>query len=91
MAFLYYRQLASAGATFTMTLAHAVVEGASAIGDTSIPWTTIKRTIRDKEHLFLPISKREALILPRRGFASDAEFDAACDYAAARVEATRGQ
>jgi hypothetical protein len=34
-------------------------------------WAAVKRIIETSTHLFLAISKREALIIPRRAFASD--------------------
>jgi hypothetical protein len=82
ISFLYYRQLASADATITMTLTDTTVEGISDVAETNVPWVTVKRVIRERDHLFLPISKREAFILPRRGFQSDADFDEASRYAA---------
>ncbi|KAB1122132.1 YcxB family protein [Neorhizobium galegae] len=72
-----------------MTLTDETVGGESSVGDTKAPWATVKRIIREKGYLFLPISKREAFILPRRGFASDTQFDAAWQFATARVSRTR--
>jgi hypothetical protein len=85
ISFLYYRQLASADATITMTLTDAAIEGNSSVAEAKVPWVTVKRVIRERDHLFLPISKREAFILPRRGFRSDADFDEASRYAAAQT------
>ncbi|MBB3461364.1 YcxB family protein [Rhizobium sp. BK377] len=85
IAFLYYRQIASADATVTMTMSEAVVEASSTVADTKAPWSTVKRVLRERDYLFLAISKREAFILPRRSFGPEARFDAACRYAEARV------
>ena len=87
ISFLYYRQLSSAGATITIALTDEAVEATSNVADTRLPWTTVKRVIGDARHTFLAISKREALILPRRAFASDADFAAARQYAEARQKA----
>jgi hypothetical protein len=89
ISFAYYRELASADATITMTLTDEGVGGESNVTDTKAPWTTVKRIIREKDYLFLPISKREAFILPRRGFASNTQFDAAHRFATERVSAPR--
>lgn len=89
VSFFYFRQLASAGVTITMALTNEIVEGNSTVADTRAPWATVKRIVRERDYLFLPISNREAFILPRRGFASDTEFDAACRYAAERISASR--
>jgi hypothetical protein len=82
--FLSYRQIASADATITTTLSDDAIRVTSSVADSTVPWTTVKRIIRERNYLMLPISKREAFILPRRGFAAQQEFDDACRYAAAR-------
>ena len=87
ISFLYYRQLASAGATITIVLTDDGVDATSNVADTRLPWASVKRVIGNARHTFLAISKREALILPRRAFASDADFDAARRYAEARRKA----
>lgn len=89
ISFAYYKELASADATITMTLTDEAVSGESSVANTKTPWTTVTRIIREKDFLFLPISKREAFILPRRGFASDMEFDAAYRFATERVSPAR--
>ncbi|MFJ1302759.1 YcxB family protein [Pseudomonadota bacterium AL_CKDN230030165-1A_HGKHYDSX7] len=87
ISFLYYRQLSSAGATITLALTDDAVEATSNVADTRVPWISVKRVIADSRHIFLAISKREALILPRRAFASEADFDAARRYAETRQKA----
>lgn len=85
--FLCYKQIASANTTITMGLTDEAIETSSSVADSTLPWTAVKRVIREIDYLFLPISKRESLILPRRSFASDAEFDEACQYVVERVSA----
>ena len=85
VAFLYYRQLATADATVTMTMGDTEVEASSTVANTTTPWATVKRVLRERDYLFLALSKREAFILPRRGFGSQAAFDAACRYAEERA------
>ncbi|MEY9380458.1 hypothetical protein ABIA10_006391 [Rhizobium leguminosarum] len=85
--FLYYRQIASANATITMTLSDDAVRVTSSVADSTVPWTTVKRVIREKSYLMLPISKREAFILPRRGFETEESFNDAWRYASKQISA----
>lgn len=85
LSFLYYRQLAAADATITMALTEEGIEGTSTIADTKVPWSTVKRVVRAPTYLFLPISKREAFVFPRRAFESEAQFEAAYRFAEAHV------
>jgi hypothetical protein len=48
-------------------------------------WSYIKRVIVRPSHLFLAISKREAVVVPRRAFASEAEFVAVTALALRKV------
>jgi hypothetical protein len=72
---LYCRQIASANATITLALSDDAVGVKSSVADSTVPWTTVKRVIRENSYLMLPISKREAFILPRRSFDSDKCFN----------------
>ncbi|MDQ8033932.1 MAG: YcxB family protein [Bordetella sp.] len=90
MTAMYFRQLAAANATLHITLADDAVTSRASIGSSVIPWHTIRRVLCTRESLILALSKREAVILPRRGFVSDAAFAAAHDYALARLAASRG-
>lgn len=85
--FLYYRQIASADATITVSLSDDTIQVRSNVADSTIPWATVKRIIREKDYLMLPISKREAFILPRRGFATQKRFEDAFRYASEKISA----
>lgn len=87
ISFLYYRQLASADAVITLGLADDGIHATSSVANTDLPWASIKRVVRTRAHVFLPISRREALIMPRRAFASDAAFEDATRYARERMAA----
>lgn len=45
-------------------------------------WGMVKKIIETDSHLFLTLSRREGLILPRRAFASDDAYRAARDFIA---------
>lgn len=87
--FLYYRQIASANATITINLDDDAVRVMSSVACSTVPWATVKRVIREREYLMLPISKREAFILPRRSFENQERFDEACRYANGRCLRSR--
>lgn len=56
--------------------------------ETRLDWALVQRAIVRKNYLFLALSRREALVLPRRAFASPAEFVGATAYARARIVAS---
>jgi hypothetical protein len=85
VSFLYYRQIASADATITVALNDDAIRVSSSVADSTVPWTTVKRTICERDYLMLAISKREAFVLPRRSFESQERFDDACRYATGRL------
>lgn len=55
--------------------------------ETRLEWRLVQRAVTSKDYLFLAISRREALVLPARAFASPAAFAAATTYARARIAA----
>lgn len=52
-------------------------------------WSAIKRVIVTPEHAFFTISRREALVIPRRIFADDEDFETLLAFARARIAAAR--
>jgi YcxB-like protein len=50
-----------------------------------LEWSIFRRVVVKPEHLFLTISRREALLLPRRAFATAAEFEAVTALAQRKV------
>ena len=85
LSFAYYKSIASADLTATLTMNDKGVDVTSSLGDSTLPWTSIKRVIVERDYMFLPISKRESFIMPRRAFSSDNEFNAACQFAREKV------
>lgn len=53
------------------------------------PWSAIRRIIVTPEHAFLTISRREALIVPRRIVETDEDFETLLAFARARIAAAR--
>ena len=50
-----------------------------------ISWHAIESIIETSDHLFLAISRREALILPRRAFTSDTDYQRLTGFVRARI------
>ena len=50
-----------------------------------IGWAAVEKVIETKDHLFLAISRREAVALPRRAVDGDAAFDAIRAYVCAHI------
>ncbi len=89
LSYSFYRHLASADATITMTMDETSIQSLSSVANTVIPWRTVKRVMREPDHLIVSISAREAFIFPRRSFESGEEFDAAILYAEDQVSRSR--
>ncbi len=53
--------------------------------DARLDWPLVRKVIVGPEHLFLAISRREAIVLPRRAFASASEFEAVAALALRKV------
>ncbi|NTF06831.1 YcxB family protein [Agrobacterium rubi] len=79
MAAMVFKTRAAANQDIVVTLSRDGVRARSADINSDISWSGIVKAIQTRTHLFLALSKREALILPRRGFASDADYaEAVC-------------
>ncbi|WP_416408390.1 YcxB family protein [Agrobacterium rosae] len=74
IAVLVFKTRAAANKEIVVTLSDHGVRARSADINSEISWKGIVKAIETQTHLFLALSKREALILPRRGFASDADY-----------------
>ena len=53
------------------------------------PWNSIRRIVVTPEHAFLLVSRRDALVLPRRIVETDEDFDTLLAFARARIAAAR--
>ena len=53
------------------------------------PWNSIRRIVVTPEHALLLVSRRDALILPRRIVETEEDFDTLLAFARARIAAAR--
>ncbi|WP_210258455.1 YcxB family protein [Rhizobium skierniewicense] len=74
MAATVFKTRAAANQEIVVTLSKDGVTARSADINSDISWGGIVKAIETKTHLFLALSKREALILPRRGFPSAGDY-----------------
>ncbi|MDO1585415.1 YcxB family protein [Rhizobium oryzicola] len=88
ISFFYFRQMASADARVTLTMSEEGIESQSEVAKVNFPWRAVKRIVHEGNYLIMAISKREAIIFPRRGFNTDSEFEAAYQFAADRLLAS---
>ena len=54
-----------------------------------LDWPTVKRVVVRPDHLFLTISRHEGLVVPKRAFASTAEFAAVTALAQRKLSAAK--
>jgi hypothetical protein len=84
-----FRRNAAAGKAMRFVIDAAAIVGGMEGISTTVAWPAVTRLIEKPNHLFLAISRREAMILPRRTFANDTERAAFTEFARARFAATR--
>ena len=84
-----YRRHVMADRNLSYRLASGAVQGGIPDVQGRFLWSAIKRVIVTPEHAFLTLSRREALIIPRRAFATDEDFDMLLAFARARIHAAR--
>jgi hypothetical protein len=53
-----------------------------------VDWAAVRRLIETPTHLFIQLSRREALIVPRRVFADEDHYKAALGFSRARLAAS---
>jgi hypothetical protein len=80
-----YGGFAIADRDITIVLDEASVATAWPGRHSRMEWSFIKRVIVRPGHLYLAIGKREAVVVPRRAFASDFEFAAVTALALRKV------
>ena len=69
-----YKRSAAAGQVVTLRLDNDRVFARQPGVTTTIDWSAVTCLIETPAYLFIAISRREALIVPRRAFAGDADF-----------------
>ncbi|HXV32322.1 MAG TPA: YcxB family protein [Sinorhizobium sp.] len=72
-----FKNNALANRDIELSLRQSGIKGGTAAICYEFDWEAVKKIIETRTHLFLALSKREALIIPRRAFASDGEYQAA--------------
>jgi hypothetical protein len=82
---LVFRRYALANREITITLEDDRIKWSSGAFAGECAWSGIKRMVETKDRLFLFISKVEAIVLPRRAVASDAEFRSIAAYVGRHV------
>jgi hypothetical protein len=74
MAGAAYRRNAAAGKTVTFDIDSVAIVGGIPGVMTTLNWSAVTRLIETPDRLFIAISRREALILPRRAFPDAAAY-----------------
>ncbi|MBV6658355.1 MAG: YcxB family protein [Devosiaceae bacterium] len=82
-----FKSLSVAGSMVHVQLEDAAIGTQTENPDTqsTVAWSAIKAVKENQHGLFLALSKREALLLPRRAFAGDADYQAAAALARRRA------
>lgn len=80
-----FKKNASANKEIVMELQESSILARSEGIRSEVSWTSIVRIIETDRHLFFALSKREALTLPKRAFASEAEFAEALRFVSSHV------
>jgi hypothetical protein len=83
-----YRRNAIADRDVTLDFTAHGVEGNTTDFESRIGWNGVKRLIETPTHLFVAVSEREALIVPRRAFADDDSYRALLGFSRARFAAS---
>jgi hypothetical protein len=80
-----FRRFALANRQISIVLEDDRIRWASAGFVGECPWSNVKQMVETRDHLFLFISKIEAVVLPRRAVASDREFHDVADFVGKHV------
>lgn len=80
-----YRRNAAAGKTITYDIDDTTIVGGIPGVQTALNWSAVTRLIETPERLFIAISRREALIVPRRAFTDVPAYAAFIAFAKSRI------
>lgn len=80
-----FKNNALANRDVELSFGQSGVEGGTTEVRYKIGWEAVKKIIETNTHLFLALSKREAVIVPRRAFSSDDAYHAARDFIVSRI------
>jgi hypothetical protein len=67
----------------SIEISRAAVRSKSGLANAEFAWQLVKDIVRAKDHLFIFVAAKTALIVPRRAFKDSSRFDAFCDAASA--------
>lgn len=82
---LAYRRSGLAGAEIILDVTADGVAAAIAERASRIAWSAVTRLIETPDHLFLQLSRREALIIPRRALGDPADYQNLVGFIRART------
>lgn len=82
---LAYRRSGLAGAEIVLDLTADGVAAGIADRASRIAWSAVTRLIETPDHLFLQLSQREALIIPRRAIGDPADYENLVGFIRART------
>ena len=88
IAAIVYRRNAIADRDVVLEFSGAAIEGGMTGISSRVGWTAVQSLIETPTHLFITVSRREALIVPRRAFGHDEEFRTLLGFIRARVAAS---
>ncbi|MCX7723484.1 MAG: YcxB family protein [Verrucomicrobiae bacterium] len=64
----------------TITLGEEAFVGESEYGRSEIRWTTVQKLARTRRHIFIYLGQDNAVVIPRRAFESNTQWDAFYEY-----------
>jgi hypothetical protein len=86
-----YSSLAVADRDIEIKIDEAGLRTSSPGREARMDWSVVRAMIVTDRHLFLPVSGREAIVVPRRAFADDAQFAALLQLVRTKVPTTRAK
>jgi hypothetical protein len=82
---LAYRRSDTAGVEITLDITADGVAAAIASRASRVAWSAITRLVETPDHLFLLLSRREALVIPRQAVGDPADYDNLVGFIRART------
>lgn len=86
---LSYGRKAIADREVTLAFDGTGIEGSTTGLFSRLGWSAARGVIETPRHFFVAVSRREALIVPRRAFSHDDEYRTLLGFVRARIAATR--
>jgi len=86
-AWSWFGKMTPADKDVTITFNAAGVELESRTASSKLKWDAFVRLIRERDQVFMALARSVAIIVPRRAFSSDAEFEAFWSFVGRQVAA----